>query len=54
MYGSLTTAAVVLLSVEIGAMFLLLGAQIIAEYERLAFEPLAAEPPTLRTPAQPD
>lgn len=34
-YGSLTTAIVVLLSLEIGASFLLLGAQVISEYERI-------------------
>jgi YihY family inner membrane protein len=34
-YGSLTTAIVVLLSLEFGAGLLLLGAQVIAEYERL-------------------
>jgi len=34
MYGSLTTAIVLLLSVEIAATLLLLGAQGIAEYER--------------------
>jgi membrane protein len=34
-YGSLTTAIVVLLSLEIGATFLLLGAQVISEYERM-------------------
>ena len=34
-YGSLTTAIVVLLSLEIAALVLLLGAQVIAEYERL-------------------
>jgi membrane protein len=34
-YGSLTTAIVVLLSLEIAAGLLLLGAQVIAEYERL-------------------
>jgi membrane protein len=33
-YGSLTTAILVMLSVEIGAILLLLGAQVIAEYER--------------------
>jgi YihY family inner membrane protein len=33
-YGSLTTAIIVLLSVEIAATLLLLGAQVIAEYER--------------------
>ena len=34
-YGSLTTAIAVLLSLEIAATLLLLGAQVIAEYERL-------------------
>lgn len=34
-YGSLTTAIVVLLSLEIAATLLLLGAQVIAEYERI-------------------
>jgi membrane protein len=34
-YGSLTTAIVVLLSLEIGAIVLLLGAQVISEYERV-------------------
>ena len=34
-YGSFTTAIVVLLSLEIAATLLLLGAQVIAEYERL-------------------
>jgi YihY family inner membrane protein len=34
-YGSLTTAIVVLLSLEVGATLLLLGAQVISEYERL-------------------
>lgn len=33
-YGSLATAIVVLLSLEIGAALLLLGAQVISEYER--------------------
>ncbi len=33
-YGSLTTAIVVLLSLEMAALVLLLGAQVIAEYER--------------------
>lgn len=33
-YGSLTTAIVVLLSLELGATLLLFGAQVIAEYER--------------------
>lgn len=34
-YGSLTTAIAVLLSLELAATLLLLGAQVIAEYERL-------------------
>ena len=48
-YGSLTTAILALLSVEIGAILLLLGAQVIAEYERLATEPLSQPPGELRT-----
>ncbi|HSF48087.1 MAG TPA: YihY/virulence factor BrkB family protein [Burkholderiales bacterium] len=34
-YGSLATAIVALLTLEVAAMILLLGAQVIAEYERL-------------------
>jgi membrane protein len=34
-YGSLTTAIVVLLSLEVAAALLLLGAQVISEYERI-------------------
>jgi YihY family inner membrane protein len=34
-YGSLTSAIVVLLSLELGATLLLLGAQVISEYERV-------------------
>ena len=37
-YGSLTTAVVVLCSMELAATVLLLGAQVIAEYERLRDE----------------
>ncbi len=40
-YGSLTTAIVVLFSLEIAATLLLFGAQVIADYERLAREPPA-------------
>ena len=36
-YGSLASAIVVLLFLEVGAMILLLGAQVIAEYERLGY-----------------
>ncbi len=42
-YGSLTTSIIVLFSLEIAATFLLLGAQVIAEYERLGFELAAAQ-----------
>lgn len=34
-YGSLTSTVVILFSLEIGATLLLLGAEVIAEYERL-------------------
>lgn len=37
-YGSLTTSIVVLLTLEIAALVLLLGAQVIAEYERFSHE----------------
>jgi membrane protein len=43
-YGSLTTAIVVLFSLEIGASLLLLGAQVISEYERIGVPPHAADP----------
>ncbi len=36
-YGSLTSAIVVLLFLEVGAMILLFGAQVIAEYERVGY-----------------
>ncbi len=38
-YGSLTTAIVVLLSLELAATILLVGAQVIAEYERIEIRP---------------
>ncbi len=51
-YGSLTTAIVVLLSLEVAATLLLLGAQVISEYERIGTAaqdapavPLRTEPP---------
>jgi Ribonuclease BN-like family. len=34
-YGSLATGIIVLLSLEVAATLLLLGAQVIAEYERI-------------------
>jgi len=49
-YGSLTTAIVVLLSLEIGATLLLLGAQVIAEYERIGTKSAERPPQPLRTP----
>jgi len=48
-YGSLTTAIVVLLSLELGATLLLFGAQVIAEYERVATQPIEKTPSALRT-----
>jgi YihY family inner membrane protein len=48
-YGSLTTAIVVLLSLEIAAIVLLFGAQVIAEYERIGSEPIARKPEPLKT-----
>ena len=48
-YGSLTTAIVVLLSFEIAATLLLVGAQVIAEYERIAADATIQQPTTRRT-----
>jgi YihY family inner membrane protein len=50
-YGSLATVIVALLSLEAGAMILLLGAQVIAEYERfdLEAEDQVQEPPGMET-----
>jgi membrane protein len=48
-YGSLTTAIGVLLSVEIAAIVLLLGAQVIAEYERIGREPIERRARPFRT-----
>ena len=50
-YGSLTTAIAVLLSLEVAATLLLLGAQVISEYERLAGEALDAPPKPFTTHA---
>lgn len=51
-YGSLTTAIAVLLSLQVGATLLLLGAQVIAEYERLAVQVSDVPPvPTTTTGA---
>jgi YihY family inner membrane protein len=43
-YGSLTTAIIVLLSMEVAATLLLLGAQVIAEYERIEIGASAMKP----------
>ena len=48
-YGSLTTAIVVLLSLEIAATVLLFGGQVISEYERLGKEPPNRSPGSLHT-----
>ena len=48
-YGSLTTAIVILLSLEIGAILLLFGGQVISEYERIGKSNLDAPPKPLRT-----
>jgi uncharacterized BrkB/YihY/UPF0761 family membrane protein len=48
-YGSLTTAIVVLLSLELAAIVLLFGAQVIAEYERIEWEPVGRKPEGMRT-----
>jgi membrane protein len=49
LYGSLTTAIIVLLSLEIAATLLLLGAQVIAEYERIEIGAAPQEPEPMRT-----
>ena len=48
-YGSLTTAIVVLASLDIAATLLLLGAQVIAEYERIGTPGWKAGPRALGT-----
>lgn len=48
-YGSMTTAIVVMFSLEIGATLLLFGAQVIAEYERVGRSEHEANPEPLRT-----
>lgn len=51
-YGTLTTSVAVMLSVEIGALVLLVGAQVIAEYERIGREPIemSDQPMKLESP----
>lgn len=53
-YGSLTTAIIVLLSLEIAAALLLLGAQVIAEYEGIAKGNADKPPAAMRTDAVKD
>lgn len=48
-YGSLTTAIVVLLSLEVAATLLLLGAQVISEYERIGKGAAEARPKAFTT-----
>lgn len=48
-YGSLTTSIVILLSLELAAIVLLLGAQVIAEYERMERPGRKAAPKPFRT-----
>ncbi len=43
-YGSMAAAIIVLLSLEIGAILLLFGAQVISEYEWLGRQPMGSEP----------
>lgn len=50
-YGSLTTAIAVLLSFEVAATLLLLGAQVISEYERQTFEAIDTPPQPFTTDA---
>jgi YihY family inner membrane protein len=50
-YGSLATAIVVLLSLEVAATLLLLGAQVIAEYERIEAGAVPKEPVSMRMDA---
>ncbi|MDO8263496.1 MAG: YihY/virulence factor BrkB family protein [Gallionella sp.] len=48
-YGSITTTIIVLLSLEVAAALLLLGAQVIAEYERIEIGGAPKEPVPMRT-----
>ncbi len=48
-YGSLTTAIIVLLCFEVAATVLLLGAQVIAEYERIEIGEAPKAPVPMRT-----
>ena len=48
-YGPLTTAIAVLLSLELAATLLLFGAQVISEYERIGYQPIKVTPTAMRT-----
>lgn len=48
-YGSLTTAIIVLFSLEIAATLLLLGGQVIAEYERVCRDEKLTSPKAMQT-----
>jgi YihY family inner membrane protein len=48
-YGSMTTAIVVMFSLEIGATLLLMGAQVISEYERVGADKQDEEPKPMVT-----
>ncbi len=50
-YGSMTTAIVVMLTLEIGAALLLLGAQVISEYERVGRKQHGEAQPMTTRPA---
>jgi len=49
MYGSMTTAIIVMFSLEIGATLLLFGAQVISEFERAGREAPKQAPQPLVT-----
>jgi len=51
-YGSLATAIVVLLSLELASTLLLLGAQVIAQYERIGAAASQAAPEPMRLDAE--
>jgi YihY family inner membrane protein len=52
-YGTFATAIAILLSVEIAAIVLLLGAQVIANLERARSKGRVGDPQPFRTPASP-
>jgi YihY family inner membrane protein len=52
-YGSMTTAIVVMFSLEIGATLLLLGAQVISEFERVG-RPRGPQKPLETRPPRPE